>query len=242
MLRSLSIICPIIIYTGLMSVAAILTSIFDWRGGDIAHGVARFWAKGILFVSGVKVTVVGLSNLDPTRSAIYMPNHLSNFDIPVLLAHLPVQFRWLAKAELFRIPVFGFALKRCGYIRIDRANLRSAIESLRRAADLIRSGVSVLVFPEGTRSRDGDLREFKKGGFAMAMDSGVSIIPVILRGTWEIMSKTGLRINPGHAVLEILPPIDVSAYAGKKREDLMTEVRHVIQSALEKGKENQTAC
>lgn len=216
-----------------MSIVAILTSVFDGKGDNV-HRVARSWARGILFVSRISVTVKGISNLNPSESYIYMSNHLSNFDIPLLLAHLPVQFRWLAKAELFRIPIFGLALKRAGYIRIDRANLRSAITSLKRAADIIRDGVSVLIFPEGTRSRDGKLRPFKKGGFVMAMNSGVSIVPVVLHGTWEIMSKTGLRIEPGNAVLEILPPIDVSAYAGRSKEDLIVKVRDVMMDALGK--------
>lgn len=242
MLRSLFIICLIVVHTGIMSIVTILTSVFDGKG-DYIHLVARAWARGILFGSRIKVTVKGLSNLDPSESYVYMSNHLSNFDIPVLLAHLPVQFRWLAKAELFRIPVFGLALKRAGYIRIDRTNLRSAITSLKRAAGIIRDGVSVLVFPEGTRSRDGSLRSFKKGGFVMAMNSGVPIIPVILHGTWEIMSKTGLRINPGNAVLEILPPIDVSAYAGRNKEALMASVRDVMLVALTEGKgSSPTGC
>ena len=234
MIRSIFIICLVFIQTGIMSIAAILTSVFDGKGDNV-HRVARAWARGILFVSRIKVTVKGLSNLNPSESCIYMSNHLSNFDIPLLLGHLPVQFRWLAKAELFRIPIFGLALRRAGYVRIDRANLRSAITSLKRAADIIRDGVSVLVFPEGTRSRDGKLRAFKKGGFVMAMDSGVPIIPIVLHGTWEIMSKTGLRIKPGNAVLEILPPVDVSAYAGRNKEDLMASVRDVMLDALEKG-------
>jgi len=240
-LRSFSIAFTVILYTGLMSVVAILASLTD-HGGDRVHGVARAWARGVLFLSRIKVNVRGTTNIRSDESKIYMSNHLSNFDIPVLLAHLPIQFRWLAKTELFRIPVFGFALKRAGYIPIDRTNLRSAIASLKRAADIIRGGVSVLVFPEGTRSRDGRLRSFKKGGFVMAMESGVSITPVILRGTWEIMSKSGLRISPGDATLEVLPAIDASAFSGRKKEDLMDRVRDVMQDALKQGEERPEGC
>ena len=117
----------------------------------------------ILFVSRIKVTVKGISNIDPSKSYIFMPNHQSNFDIPVLLGCLPAQFRWLAKAELFRIPLFGRAMRGCGYISIDRSNRKSAFRSLQKAADTIRNGVSVLIFPEGTRSLDGKIRSFKKG-------------------------------------------------------------------------------
>jgi len=231
MLRSIFIICLVVVHTGIMSLVAILASLFD-RTGNRVHQVARFWASGILFISRIKVAVKGLRHLDPEQSSIYMPNHLSNFDIPVLLAHLPVQFRWLAKTELFRIPVFGYALKRAGYIPIDRSNLRSAIASLQRAADIIRSGVSVVIFPEGTRSRDGELSGFKKGGFVAAKNSGVPITPIILRGTWEIMSKTGLRIHPGEAVLEILPPIDAGEYRDRGKDELMACVRSAMVDAL----------
>ncbi len=235
MLRTVYTICLVVIETGFMSLVAILTSVID-RKGDHVHKVARAWARGVLFSSRITVCLKGLSNIDPSKSYIYMSNHLSQFDIPVLLGFLPVQFRWLAKAELFRIPVFGLALKRAGYISIDRSNLRSAIKSLKRAGDIIRDGVSVLVFPEGTRSLDGHLGSFKKGGFVMAADSGVSIVPIALHGTWEIMPAKKLRIQPGHVVLEILPPIDVSTYGRKHKEALMEDVRAAIQHALERRK------
>ncbi|MEE8398442.1 MAG: lysophospholipid acyltransferase family protein [Desulfobacterales bacterium] len=233
MLRTAFIVCLIVIETGFMSVIVILASFFD-RKGDAVHTVAKAWARGILFSARVKVTLKGLSHIDPAKSYIYMPNHLSQFDIPVLLGSLPVQFRWLAKVELFKIPVFGFALRRAGYIGIDRSNMRSAIRSLKRAGDIVRSGVSVLVFPEGTRSLDGNLHPFKKGGFVMAMSSGVSILPIVLHGTWDIMPAKKLSIRPGHAILEILAPIDVSAYAAKNKEVLMADVRAAIQQAIER--------
>lgn len=233
MLRTVFIICLVVIETGFMSALTIVVSFFD-RKGDVVHRVAKAWARGILFTGRIKVTLKGLSHIDPSKSYIYMSNHLSQFDIPVLLGSLPFQFRWLAKAELFRIPVFGSALKRAGYIRIDRSNIRSAINSLKRAGDIVRNGVSVLVFPEGTRSVDGNLRSFKKGGFVMAVNSGVSIVPIALHGTRDIMPAKKLRIRPGHAVLEILTPIDVSAYATKKKEVLMADVRSAIQHAIDR--------
>jgi len=122
-----------------------------------------------------------------------MSNHQSNFDIPVLLAHLPVQFRWLAKAELFKIPIFSRAMRGAGYVRIDRFNRESAIQSIKEAAAKMKDGVSVMIFPEGTRSHDGSIRPFKKGGFVMAVDTGVPIVPVILQGTLPIMDKNSWR-------------------------------------------------
>ncbi|MBT8351297.1 MAG: 1-acyl-sn-glycerol-3-phosphate acyltransferase [Deltaproteobacteria bacterium] len=186
MIRSLFIILWIIFSTIVLGIVAIISSFFS-KQGDFPHLVGRFWGKMILFVSRTKVTVNGISNIDPSKSYIFMPNHQSNFDIPVLIGCIPAQFRWLAKAELFKIPLFGRAMRGCGYISIDRADRKSAFKSLKKAADTIRNGVSVLIFPEGTRSLDGKIRDFKKGGFVLSVDSGVSIIPVIIHGTWSIM-------------------------------------------------------
>ena len=164
MIRTLFIIFWTVIFTGFFAVITILTS-FVSTGGETPHKVARIWAKCILAASNIKVTVKGLSNLNHTGSYIYMPNHVSNFDIPVLQAYLPVQFRWLAKAELFKIPIFGYAMKRAGYISINRFDRKSAIESLNKVAEIIRNGTSVIIFPEGTRSQNQNIQPFKKGGF-----------------------------------------------------------------------------
>jgi len=164
-----------------------------------------------------------------------MSNHQSNFDIPVLLSHLNVQFRWLAKAELFHIPLFGVAMKRAGYISIDRKDRVSAIQSLQRAAEIIRDGVSVMIFPEGTRSRDGRIQPFKKGGFVLAIDSGAAIVPVVLHGTGHIMPKERLRILPGDVLIEIHEPIETSGYTQKNKDDLMKKVRHTICEAFKRG-------
>jgi 1-acyl-sn-glycerol-3-phosphate acyltransferase len=166
-----------------------------------------------------------------------MANHQSNFDIPVLQAHLSSHFKWLAKAELYKIPFFGMILKRAGYISIDRSNRESAIESLKIATEKIRQGVSVLIFPEGSRSMDGNIRPFKKGGFFLAIDSGVPIVPVILHGTWPIMSKkTGLRVKSGNVVVEIEKPVETTGYTQENREELLRKVHSIIRESFEKGK------
>ena len=186
-------------------------------------------------VSGIKVNVKGLSNIDPAKSYIYMCNHQSNFDIPVLLGCLPVQFRWLAKAELFKIPIFGRAMRGAGYVGIDRFNRESAFESIEEAAGKIKNGVSVMIFPEGTRSRDGKIRLFKKGGFIMALNAGALIVPIVIRGTRPIMAKSSLRINPGNATMEVGKPIDTSGYTMETKENLIEYVRTVIREGFEKG-------
>jgi len=237
MVRTAFVIVWTVVSTVIFSFGAILASLIDGTG-DLSHRVARAWARSILFAAGVKVVVQNPENIDAGRSCIYMSNHQSNFDIPVLLAYLPVQFRWLAKAELFRIPVFGFAMRRVGYISIDRSDRKAAIQSLRSAADIIRGGVSVLIFPEGTRSLDGNIRPFKSGGFILAIDSGVPIVPVVVHGTWPIMPKDRLRIRPGDVVLEIEKPVQTSDYTRNRKADLLEKVRQIITEAHDRGKED----
>ena len=212
---------------------SIFTSYFS-KTGNLPHLVARSWANSILFVSGIKVTISGQDNLIPDRPVIYMVNHQSNFDIPVLLGRLPVQFRWLAKAELFRIPILGRGMRGAGYISIDRSNRKSAMQSLVRAAETIRTGTSVLIFPEGTRSLDGNLAAFKKGGFVLTVDAGVPVIPMIICGTWPIMPKNRWMIRPQPVTLDILPAVDTSVYSRKTKDDLMEKVHRTMESAIEK--------
>jgi len=238
MIQTVCIIVWTVLVTFFWSSAVILSS-FIIHNENFTHNLAKLWAKSILFASRIRVTVTGYSNIDPGRSYIYMSNHQSNFDIPVLLAYLDAQFRWLAKAELFKIPVFGYSMKRAGCISIDRSNRKSAFESLKEAAKKIRNGVSVLIFPEGTRSRDGNIRPFKKGGFVLAVASGVPVVPVVIHGTWSIMSKKGIRIKPGNVVIEILKPIETSDYTRKTKDDLMEKVGQAICQSFEKGRGKQ---
>ena len=241
MVRTLFIGFWTLILTGFFGVMVILTSLVS-KGGETPHKVARIWAKFILAASNISVTVKGLSNLKLKGSYIYMPNHVSNFDIPVLQAYLPVQFRWLAKAELFKIPIFGYAMKRAGYISINRFDRKSAIQSLNKAAEIIRNGTSVIIFPEGTRSQNQNIQSFKKGGFVLAVDSGVPIIPVIIHGTWRIMQKKQILVRPGNVVLEIKKPINTLDYTRETKGDLMEKVRNIVMDSYEKSKKNETLC
>ena len=227
MIRTALILLWVVLTTIFFGSIAIIVSFFT-RTGNPVHIIARIWAQSIMIFSRVPVRVTGLSNIEPDKSYVYMANHQSNFDIPVLLGYLPVQFRWLAKAELFRIPVFGRAMLGAGYVKIDRFNQKSAFESISTAARRLRDGASVMIFPEGTRSRDGSIQKFKKGGFVMAIQSGVPIIPVILRGTWPIMAKSSLRINRGDVEMEIAEPIDTTGYSMETKEELMDRIREVI--------------
>ena len=234
MIRTFYIFLWVVLSTLILGILAIILSFFC-RTGNSVHRIARIWGRGVLLVSRVRVSVKGLSQINPARSYIYMSNHQSNFDIPVLLAHLPVQFRWLAKAELFKIPIFSRAMRGAGYVRIDRFNRESAIQSIKEAAAKMKDGVSVMIFPEGTRSHDGSIRPFKKGGFVMAVDTGVPIVPVILQGTLPIMDKNSWRINAGEVSLQIEKPIDTTGYTRETKDELIETVRSVICRGFEEG-------
>jgi 1-acyl-sn-glycerol-3-phosphate acyltransferase len=240
MIRTAIIILYFLPATAVFSIIAIIVAFFS-RTGNPVHIIARIWSKSILFVSGIKVDVEGLANIDPGKSYIYMANHRSNFDIPVLLGCLPIQFRWLAKAELFKIPIFGRAMSGAGYVKIDRFNRKSAFRSIDEVAAKMKNGVSVIIFPEGTRSQDGSVKPFKKGGFIMAVDTGAPIVPIILRGTRSIMTKGSWRINPDKVVLSIEEPIDTSGFTRETKEDLIKKVRSVICEVFEKGKKIDTS-
>ena len=221
-LHSLIIYCWIFIGTFIFGLLAILASFFS-RNGNSVHHIARLWGRSILWVSGIRTVTSGFSPDMRHCSYIYMSNHQSNFDIPVLYSALPVQFRWLAKAELFKIPIFGQGMRGAGYISIDRSNRQSAFRSLAEAADAIRNGTSVMIFPEGTRSPNGRLRPFKTGGILIAVRTGCPIIPVAISGSHEVLPKGSLRLHPGRIKVTIALPIQTVGIKGPIPKDIVTK-------------------
>jgi len=167
-----------------------------------------------------------------------MANHQSNFDIPALMGYLPIRFVWTAKKELFRIPVFGLAMKRAGYICVDRQNHARAMDSMDLAARQILEGTSVMIFPEGTRSKDGTLAPFKKGGIMLALKAGVPIIPIGIWGSRDIMPKGSWRMVPGTIRMEIGPPIDPNRYGMEQRSELLVSVRKAVEDCIERARGN----
>jgi 1-acyl-sn-glycerol-3-phosphate acyltransferase len=204
-------------------------------GEEKVHRVAKLWARILLKLTGVRVELEGAQNVSAETPQIFMANHQSDFDILILLAHIPGQFRWIAKKELFKIPVFGKAMRNAGYIEIDRQNHESALKSLDEAAGKIRDGKSVVTFPEGTRSRDGKIKQFKQGMFYLAIQSGVPIIPISIIGAREIMSKRSLMIKPGVIKMMIGKPVDVSPYTLETRGALIDLTRRIIIGNFERG-------
>jgi len=194
----------------------------------------RFWGKVITAASGVKVRVEGLERLDRTRPYIFVANHQSQFDIFVLDGYFDMDFRWLAKKELFRIPFFGWAMLLAGSIPVDRSHGRQALKSLDQAAKRIAAGASVIIFPEGTRSPDGKLQPFKAGGMQLAIRSGVELVPVAIMGTREILPKGKLLSRPGRVLIRVGEPVASRDFTSKQKQEL-AELMHERVAALLAG-------
>lgn len=200
---------------------------------NAAHNWGILWGRSCLRLAGLRIKVRGAEHIPRGRAALYVANHQSNFDIPILYAGLPLQFRWLAKQELFDIPLFGLALQRCGYIPIDRSDRRKALHSMHAAAQQISNGASVIVFPEGTRSPDGRLQEFKKGGALVAVKAQVPIVPVAIKGSFAVMSKDSYRIHGSAIEVEIFPPIETQGLKNADADRLLQQAREPIAAMLE---------
>lgn len=229
-LRSLVITDNLIyIYTTILATISLLGSFFD-RNGRWQHGCARLWAWLILKTSGIRVRVAGLENL-PEGTVIFCVNHPSAADIPILLACLPVQFRFLAKRELFQLPFLGWFLRRAGHISVERSRPHEARQSFEEAAERIRQGTSVVLFPEGHRSRAaGEMLPFKTGSFHLAVRAGVPIVPITLNGTRFVHEPDTLHVRAGQTEMIIHPPIATSGLTRDGVQALSDRVREVLLS------------
>ena len=183
-------------------------------------------------IGGIRVEVEGLENLQPNQSYIFAANHQSQIDIPALQGYLNADFRWLAKKELFKVPIWGAAMRKAGYIPVDRSHGRKALKSLEKAAKKIAEGTSVIIFPEGTRSIDGHLQPFKAGGMVLAIKAGVPLVPVGIVGTHEILPKGRLLIKPGRVKISLGQPIDTGEYHLKQKHELAQRLHEAVRELL----------
>lgn len=206
---------------------AILLSWVPPRGRAMVL-LCRWWARLILFCSGVRVDAEADPGLQRAQSYVFLSNHQSYFDIPALLATIPAEARFAAKRGLFRIPFFGWALSAGGFIPIDRQNKSRARDAFQVAAGRLRRGGSMLFFPEGTRSHDGRLGPFQRGGLLLAIKSGLPLVPVGIRGARAVMPRGRLRVSPGTITIRYGRPIDVTRYGVRRRKELMEEVRRQV--------------
>jgi 1-acyl-sn-glycerol-3-phosphate acyltransferase len=220
-----------ILCTAFCAALAIPAALVDRRAGSV-DWIARRWARWILAACDVRVTATGIHNVTASEPQVFMSNHQSLFDIMALVATLPVAIRFVAKKELTWIPVFGWALVLHGHVFVDRGNHRKVVASLRKAAERIQNGTNVIIFPEGTRSESGELRKFKNGGFHLALDSGVKIVPVSISGSRRITPKNSLRIESGVIGVAYGEPIP-TANPAPDRNDLKERVWSAIREGFD---------
>jgi len=222
----------IVLATVVLGLSGIVSLVVD-RRARFLHWLAWIWGRSIIWFSRVRLESEGNEHLDLDHPKILMANHQSQFDIWAILAQVPRKIRFVAKKELCRVPVLGQALKGGGHVIVDRKNRRQAFASYDKAAEKIRAGTSIIIFAEGTRSPDGRLLPFKKGGFMLALSAGVPIIPVSIVGGSQIMPAQSWRIRPGTMRLVFHEPIDPRLYSVKTRDKLMAAVRDAIASSLD---------
>lgn len=212
----------------------VMVHMFLWRNPDVFFLYARSWAKLLLRISRVHVTLSGTEHLDATKRYIFCSNHASLFDIPVIVANVPDNIRIMYKRELERIPIFGWCLRLSPLIAIDRQRSREASDTLNTVISSLATGPSVLVFPEGTRSSDGSVGEFRRGAFSIAVRSGRQIIPLALVGTSSILAKGARNLRGGVVELKIMPAIAAPVNPTRDVElDLMNGVRQIITEAVD---------
>jgi 1-acyl-sn-glycerol-3-phosphate acyltransferase len=214
-----------------LSIIALIVSLFD-RKGERVHRVGRFWTTMHLKVSGITVLIDGLDNIQKPPY-IFMCNHQSALDIYSLQSFLPLSFKWIAKRQLFFVPFVGWAMKAAKYISLDRENPREALKAIEDAARKIREGMNIVIFPEGTRSMDGALLPFKKGGFSLALRAGVPIVPVGIFGTNRLQPKGSfIPKEKGVVYIHIGKAIAIADKGRSAKTEVMNEVRAEIQRLI----------
>jgi 1-acyl-sn-glycerol-3-phosphate acyltransferase len=228
-LRAYLILDPLIVsYTFVLGVVALIVSFFDSTRRR-QHAIARVWSKMIIGTIFSPVTVIGAENLEGTRAAVYAANHISAIDIPLLYAFLPFQFRIIAKEELFRTPCIGWYLKRSGQLPVDRSNARASIRSLNKAVESLKTGMPLVIFPEGGRARDGHIMPFMDGPFYTAIKAGVDIVPMAIVGTFELLPMDGFHIQPRPLYLIIGKPISTAGHSLREMEALAQHAQRIIE-------------
>lgn len=240
MLFYLAVPCVILV-TLYYAIVSSTVSLFD-RSGKIYHRLMRQWSRALLWLFRVKVSVSGTENLDFSTNYVYLANHSSYLDIIAIGATLPDDVRFIFKAELGRIPFFGWSLKIGPYILMDRADPRNAMASIETAASQIREGTSVIIFPEGTRSSDGNVAAFKRGGFLLATKSGVPLVPVAIVGSYDLLPRHRSTVLPGKIEVIVGKPIQPPATLNRAQESaLQGEVKTQIEILLEEGRARRRA-
>jgi 1-acyl-sn-glycerol-3-phosphate acyltransferase len=205
------------------------------RTGNLAFSLSKIWAWTMLAVSFVRTEIKNRDRIEPKTSYIIISNHQSLYDILALVTTLGIQYRWFIKKEILRVPLFGYGLYASRNIFIDRSNTARAIESINRGIDRLPKGVSIMVFAEGTRSPDGRIQEFKKGGFVTAVRRSIPILPVTVNGSRRVLPKGSLAFKPGKIQVVIGDPIDTGGYSSETVDQLINRTRQAIIANFDPG-------
>jgi 1-acyl-sn-glycerol-3-phosphate acyltransferase len=223
--------------TVVLAPLVVAAAALDGRWG---YRLSRLWVRINLLLTGVRIHVRRQAALDRGAAYVFMSNHQSHFDVLAVVAALPeFQLRWVAKKELTTVPVFGWALRHSDHIIIDRSNHAQAMKTLRAAAEKMQQGLSVIIFPEGTRGPgDGTLLPFKKGGFVLAQEAGIPIVPIVVQGSAEVLSRHGWQIHGGDVDVLVGEPIPV---AGLDRDELIGRVREHLERMLPRTRARRVA-
>lgn len=204
-----------------------------WKGPKTAGNIAAIpWARMGCWLTPVILTVRGRHHINPVQSYIIAANHQSHFDILIIYGWMGIDFKWVMKESIRKVPFLGHACEVMGHIFIDRSNTKAALMSIQNAKSKIKDGTSIFFFPEGTRSRDGVLKEFKKGAFRMALDLNLPILPVTINGTKNILPKHSSSLFPGKVEMIIHPPIDTAPFTADTLDELVEVVKASIQSKI----------
>jgi 1-acyl-sn-glycerol-3-phosphate acyltransferase len=208
-------------------IIAMLSSASPW-----IDPIIRLWARLVLWGAGIEIRTEGTETIDRAKRYILIANHHSYFDIPCIFAAIPQPIRFMAKVSLFKIPIFGWALKRAGFIPIDRKNRRTAVKSFDLAGERIRRGNTIVIFPEEGRSREVQMRPFQRGAFLLAIKSELPIVPMAIKGTYDVMRAGQWSIKAGPVVITLTPPIPTAGVSVRDKEKLSQESRARIETLL----------
>jgi 1-acyl-sn-glycerol-3-phosphate acyltransferase len=200
--------------------------------GNLVHRCLTQWARVSLFAAGLRVRVAGLERLSPSGTYIFMPNHASFLDILLLLAYLPHNFRFIIKRETLSVPLLGSALRKSGNIPMDRKNPWRALRSLRQSADLLKNGISIAVFPEGTRSATGQIQDFKTALFILPIRSRTPVVPVLIEGTFEALKRGRILLNPLPLKMTFYDPIPAHSFGVRDRRNYAEKVRQALSGPM----------
>lgn len=231
MLRTIWVAAVVVIVTIPCATAVIVLALFSSSAGAI-DSVIRFWARSLVAAAGIDLHLDNAAVLDPKKRYILVANHYSYFDIPCILAAIPQPIRFMAKASLFKIPIFGWSIGRAGFIPIDRKNRRTAVKSFDLAVERIRKGNTIVIFPEEGRSRNREMRPFQRGAFLLGIKSELPMVPMAVDGTYDVFRVGAKRITPGRVTLKIGTPITTEGATLKDKDRLANESRAQIEQLL----------